>query len=28
VNVLCGRVIDIGPGAEPVWVDNDTVIVG
>jgi Tol biopolymer transport system component len=28
VNVQSGRVIDIGPGAEPVWVDNDTVIVG
>ncbi len=28
VNVASGRVIDLGPGVEPTWVDNDTVIVG
>jgi len=28
VNVESGRVIDLGPGVEPAWVDNDTVLVG
>lgn len=28
VNVGSGRVIDLGPGVEPAWVDNDTVLVG
>jgi dipeptidyl aminopeptidase/acylaminoacyl peptidase len=28
LNVGCGRIIDLGPGVEPAWVDNDTVLVG